>query len=217
MTKPAASETVRVIVADDHTLVRAGICRLLEGTPGVAVVGEASNADEALQLVDQHHPDVALIDLAMPGRSGLDLIGDLRARFPRTAVVVMSMHTELGYVRTSLERGASAYIVKDAAPAELEQALHAARHGQTFVSPPIAAQMLSAFVGRSKNSLDALSPRQREILHHIAKGEATKEIAAALGISVKTVETHRARMMDLLGIKRSSELLRFALQHNLNM
>jgi DNA-binding NarL/FixJ family response regulator len=209
---------MRVLLADDHTLVRAGIRRLVESIDGAEVVAEAKDGRETLALVDQHRPDVALVDLAMPGGSGFDLIAELHERFPQTAIVVMSMHADLGYVRTALERGASGFVVKDAAPDELEQALRAARAGEAFLSRQISAQMLGTFLGRSKPSgLAALTPRQREVLQLLAQGRSTKEIAGELGVSIKTVETHRARMMELLDLKKAADLVRFAVRHNLDV
>ncbi len=207
---------MRVLLADDHTLVRAGIRRLIEASPDIEVVAEAQNGQEVLDLVAMHRPDVALVDLAMPGKTGFDVLLEVRAQFPDLAVVIMSMHTDLSYVRTALDRGALGFVVKDAAPAELELALRAAHSGQTFLSPKVSSRMVNALVRREAPAgMEALSPRQREILALLGRGRATKEIAAELGISVKTVETHRARMMEVLGIRRGNELLRYAMQHSI--
>lgn len=210
---------MRVLLADDHTLVRAGIRRLLESQPDIEVVAEAQDGQECLDLSAIHRPDVALVDLAMPGKNGLDVILDMRRLFPETAIVMMSMHADPAYVRTALERGALGFVVKEAAPAELEIALRAALRGDTFLSPKVSSRMLGGPAGNrapGAQDIDALPPRQREILRLLAQGKVTKEIAALLGISVKTVETHRARMMETLGIRRSSELLRFAVQRALD-
>jgi len=210
---------MRVLLADDHTLVRAGIRRLLEAQPDIEVVAEAQDGQECLDLTAIHRPDLALVDLAMPGKNGLDVLIDMRRLFPDTAIVMMSMHADPAYVRTALERGALGFVVKEAAPAELEIALRAALRGETFLSPKISARMLGHGPARAApgaQDIEALPPRQREILRLLAQGKVTKEIAALLGISVKTVETHRARMMETLGIRRSSELLRFAVQRALD-
>lgn len=210
---------MRVLLADDHTLVRAGIRRLLESQPDIEVVAEAQDGQECLDLSAIHRPDVALVDLAMPGKNGLDVILDMRRLFPETAIVMMSMHADPAYVRTALERGALGFVVKEAAPAELEIALRAALRGDTFLSPKVSSRMLGGPAGNRSpgaQDIDALPPRQREILRLLAQGKVTKEIAAMLGISVKTVETHRARMMETLGIRRSTELLRFAVQRALD-
>jgi len=207
---------VRVLLADDHTLVRAGIRRLVESSAGVEVVAEAQNGDEAIEKAALTLPDVAVIDLEMPGRNGLDVAAVLQQRFPEIAVVIMSMHDDAAHVRAALECGVRAYIVKEAAPAELEIALRAAHAGQTFLSPKISARVLDPMVGRKPAAgVDGLSPRQRQILNLLGQGRANKEIAAELAISVKTVETHRARMMEVLGLRRSGELLRYAMKHSL--
>lgn len=208
---------MRVLLADDHTLVRAGIRRLLEGLTDVEAVEEAQDASQALQIAQRWQPEVAFLDIAMPGRSGLDVLPEFRQLAPATAVVMMSMHADLAYVRSALERGARGFVVKDSAPAELELALRAAMAGETFLSPRLSSRMMGLNgTGNVRNDLDALSPRQSEILRLMAKGRGTKEIAADLGISVKTVETHRARMMEALGIRRANDLLRFAVQRGLS-
>jgi DNA-binding NarL/FixJ family response regulator len=207
---------VRVLLADDHTLVRAGIRRLIESQPDIEVVAEARDGYEALELAALKRPEVALIDLEMPGKGGLEVAAELHERFPEIAVVIMSMHDDPVYVRAALDRGALGFIVKEAAPAELEIALRAAAAGQTFLSPKVSARMLApATQKKADTGIDALSPRQHEILTLLGEGKATKEIAAALDISVKTVETHRARMMEVLGVRRSGELLRLAMKHSL--
>lgn len=208
---------MRVLLADDHTLVRAGIRRLLEGVAGVEAVDEAQDASEALLMAQRLQPEVAFLDIAMPGRSGLDVLPELRALAPATSVVMMSMHADLAYVRSALERGARGFVVKDSAPAELELALRAVLAGETFLSPRLSSRMMGLNgAGSLRSDLDALSPRQSEILRLMAKGRGTKEIASDLGISVKTVETHRARMMEALGIRRANDLLRFAVQRGLS-
>jgi len=205
---------VRVLIVDDHTLVRAGLCRLLQGFAGVEVAAEASNAEQALELALQHHPDVVLLDLSLPGRSGLEALSDIRTRLPRARVVMMSMHDDTQHVRDALDRGAAGFVVKDAAPQELELALHAACSGQVFLSPQVSARMLAPAQGRERpTGIAALSPRQRQILRRLGNGQSTKEIAADLGISAKTVETHRARMMEALGCRRANDLLLLAARH----
>ncbi len=205
---------VRVLIVDDHTLVRAGLCRLLQTFGGVLVVGEASNADQALELAVQHHPEVVLMDLSLPGRSGLEALSDIRRRVPQARVVMMSMHDDTAHVRDALDRGAVGFVVKDAAPQELEVALRAAHSGQVFLSPQISTRMLAPMLGRERpTGIAALSPRQRQILRQLGNGRTTKEIAAELGISVKTVETHRARMMEALGCRRANDLLLLAVRH----
>lgn len=212
---------IRVLICDDHTLVRAGLRRLLDSFEGIQVVAEASSANEAVLRAKQVLPQVALLDISMPNRSGIEALAELRQSCPGVGVVIMSMHDDAVHVRESLKRGASGFVVKDAAPTELEIAVHAAAVGRTYLSPRVsAAQLLH---GRDMHSpkrhqagelIEALPRRQREILDALGAGHTTKQIAADLGISVKTVETHRARMMESLGCRNASELLRVAVRHH---
>jgi DNA-binding NarL/FixJ family response regulator len=209
---------VRVLLADDHTLVRAGIRRIIEGFPEMEVVAEARDGREAIDMVALHRPDIAIVDLSMPVQDGFAVTRQIRAQYPGTAVVIMSMHTDTGYVRQAMSAGALGFVVKEAAPAELELALHAAANGQTFLSPKVSGRMMNAMLRRDPNDrLADLSPRQREILVRLARGQSTKEIAADLSISVKTVETHRARMMETLGMRRGTDLVRFAIENRLEI
>lgn len=204
---------VRVLICDDHTLVRAGLRRLVDSFDDVEVVGEASNADEAVQRTKQMLPDVVLLDVSMPGRSGFDALVELRQSQPDTAVVIMSMHDDSLHVREAMQRGASGFVVKEAAPAELEVAIRAAAAGRTFLSPQVfASQLQQPGMRKSLGDIDRLSRRQREILDALGAGRTTKQIAADLGLSVKTVETHRSRMMETLGCRNSVELLRMAMR-----
>ncbi len=206
---------MRVIIVDDHTLVRAGISRLLQTFADIDVVAEASTAQQAVDAAILHRPDVVLMDLSLPGRSGLDAMTDVLRATPGTRVVMMSMHDDLLHVRDALDRGATGFVVKDAAPQELELALRAAIAGQVFLSPQISSRMIAPMLGRDKPvGVAALPPRQREILREIGRGQSNKEIAAALGISIKTVETHRARMMETLGCRRANDLVLLAARHH---
>lgn len=209
---------MRVLLADDHTLVRAGIRRIIEAFPDMEVVAEAGDGREAVDLVALHRPDVAIVDLSMPVQDGFAVTRQIRAQYPGTAVVIMSMHTDTGYVRQAMNCGALGFVVKEAAPAELELALHAAVVGQTFLSPKVSGRMMNAVLRREPGDrLGELSPRQREILARLGRGQSTKEIAADLEISVKTVETHRARMMETLGMRRGIDLVRFAIENRLEI
>lgn len=206
---------MRVLIVDDHTLVRAGISRLLQTFADIDVVAEASTAQQAVDLAILHRPDVVLMDLSLPGRSGLDALTDVLHATPGTRVVMMSMHDDPLHVRDALDRGATGFVVKDAAPQELELALRAAIAGQVFLSPQISSRMIAPMLGREKPvGIAALPPRQREILRQIGRGQSNKEIAAALGISIKTVETHRARMMETLGCRRANDLVLLAARHH---
>ena len=208
---------MRVLIVDDHTLVRAGLGRLLQSFVNVDVVGEASNADQAVDLAEFHRPDLVLMDLSLPGRTGLEALSAILERLPQTRVVMMSMHDDPMLVRDALDRGAAGFVLKDAAPMELELALRAAMSGELFLSPRISSRMIAPLIGRGRaekpQGVAGLPPRQREILARLGRGQSSKEIAAELGISVKTVETHRARMMETLGLRRASELVLLAARH----
>jgi DNA-binding NarL/FixJ family response regulator len=204
---------LRVLICDDHTLIRAGLRRLLEAFDGVEVVGEAANADEVVIRTRDVVPDVVLLDLSMPGRNGFEALDELRRVAPDTAVVIMSMHDDTAHVREALARGARGFVVKEAAPAELEIALRAAFAGRVFLSPQVSAATLADVAARPRRGDPAdLPPRQREILAALGAGRTTKQIAADLGLSVKTVETHRARLMEALGCRNAVELVRAAVQ-----
>jgi DNA-binding NarL/FixJ family response regulator len=209
---------LRVLICDDHTLVRAGLRRLLDAFDGIEVVGEASSADEAVLRSQQLLPHIVLLDLSMPGRSGFDALVELRKTCPETAVVIMSMHDDALHVREALTRGALGFVVKDAAPAELEIAIRAAATGRTFLSPQVSAPQLQGYrngkAGGRDGEVESLPRRQREILNALGAGRTTKQIAGDLGISIKTVETHRSRMMEALGCRNASELLRVAMRHH---
>ena len=206
---------LRVLLCDDHTLIRAGLRRLVESFDGIEVVAEAASADEAVMRAREHVPHVVLLDLSMPGRNGFDALEELRRVCPDTAVVIMSMHDDVGHVREALSLGASGFVVKEAAPAELEIALRAAHAGRIYLSPQVSAPMLGDGAnGRARRGAEGanLSPRQREILGALGAGRTSKQIAADLGISIKTVETHRARLMESLGCRNAVELVRAAVQ-----
>ncbi len=205
---------LRVLICDDHTLVRAGLRRLLESFADIEVVAEASSADEAVLRTREALPHIVLLDLSMPGRSGFDALAELRRTAPDSAVVIMSMHDDALHVREALARGAMGFVVKEAAPAELEIAIRAAAAGRTYLSPQVSAPQLQGYRNgaRGEGNPDALPRRQREILQALGAGRTTKQIAGDLGISVKTVETHRARIMEALGCRNAGELLRVALR-----
>lgn len=206
---------VRVLIVDDHNLVRAGIGRLLQAIHDVDLVAEASNAQQAIDLAAIHRPDIVLLDLSLPGINGLDAIRPLKAAAPGVQIVMMSMHNDPAHVRTALDHGCAGFLVKEAAPMELELALRAAAASQIFLSPQISSKMLAPLLRRTRNAegIDALPPRQHEILKHLGRGMSNKEIATLIGISVKTVETHRARMMEALGCRRGNDLLLLAARH----
>ena len=212
---------IKVLLADDHTLVRAGLRTLIEGFEGFRVVAETSDGREAVRLIRQLQPDIALIDISMPGLNGLDATALISRETPDTRVVILSMHTAETYVLEALRAGAAGYVVKDAAVDEMERALRAVQKGERWLSPSVSRHLLDEYLRLVRgqpiagSGMEALTPRQREILQLIAEGHSTREIADRLAISIKTVETHRAQIMERLSIRDVAGLTRFALRAGL--
>lgn len=206
---------IRVLLADDHTLVRAGLRGLLQGISGVEVVGEAEDGHEAVQLATQLQPDVVLLDIGMPGLNGLDAAAQLLKADSRTRVLILSMHTAEEYVLRALRAGCAGYLLKRSAVTELEIAVRAVARGETYLSPTVSKKVVDDYVGRTGGSadpLEALTPRQREILQLVAEGHTSKEIADRLQLSFKTVEAHRAQIMERLNLEDVTGLVRFAVR-----
>ena len=212
-----SQDVIRVLVADDHGVVREGIRHVLEGEAGFEVIGEAANGADAMVLAESLRPDVVVLDISMPGESGLALAAKLRERVPDTRVLILSMHDHPEYVLESVRAGAHGYLLKETAATELSRAIRAVEEGAAFYSPPIARQLSDAVrseLARERRSSDlgTLTPREREVLRGIAQGQTNKEIATALGISHRTVETHRESLMRKLRIRTVAGLTRFALE-----
>jgi DNA-binding NarL/FixJ family response regulator len=208
MTKP-----IRVLVADDHMIVRTGIRHVLESEPGFEVVGEAASGTEALSLAAKLRPDVVVLDISMPDVSGLELAARLRST-GGARVLILSMHNNAEYVLESVRAGAHGYLLKDTAATELRTAIRAVCQGESYFSPPVASRLSAAVRGEHDapaTGLDQLTGREREVLLGIAHGRTNKEIATELGISHRTVETHRESLMRKLQIRTVAELTRFAL------
>jgi DNA-binding NarL/FixJ family response regulator len=213
---------IRVLIADDHNLVRAGIRSLLETVPEIQVVGEASNGREALQMIEVQKPDVVLMDIAMSELNGLEATSRVAGDFPQVRVIILSMHANEEYVWQALRAGAAGYLLKDAGTSELELAIKAVARGETYLSPPISKQVIADYVqriggegekgGMPLSEMERLTIRQREILRLIARGHTTQDIAQTLNISVKTVETHRSQLMERLGIHDIAGLVRYAIR-----
>lgn len=204
---------IRILLADDHALVRAGMKSLVESTEAFEVVGEASNGREAVRLARTLEPDVALLDIAMPELNGLDAARRLAAECPQVRVLILSMHTDPGYVREALQAGTAGYLLKEASVEELELAIRAALRGERYLDPRVSKQVIDGYVrGLDAPEGKALTPRQREILQLIAEGRSTREIAERLHLSVKTVEAHRAQIMDRLDIRDVAGLTRYAIR-----
>jgi DNA-binding NarL/FixJ family response regulator len=212
---------IRVLLADDHALVRAGIRALLQNLAGIEVVGEADDGREALRLIDELRPDVVLMDIAMPGLNGLEAAARVAKEFPDVRVIMLSMHANEEYVLQALRSGAAGYLLKGARTAELELAVTAVARGETYLSPAASKHVVLGYVqrtgegaggGSEPRPAERLTPRQREILQLIAEGATTKAIGQQLSISVKTVEMHRAQLMERLGIHDVAGLVRYAIR-----
>lgn len=209
---------LRVVLADDHILVRAGLRKLLELTPDLEIVGEADDGLAVLALVDQLQPDLVLMDIAMPKLNGLEATKHLLKAWPATKVLILSMHQNEEYVRQALRYGAMGYLLKDAAPLELDLAIKAIQRGETWLSPSMTKGTLVDYVQHLRGDAPPegqLTPRQREVLLLIAQGLSTKGIAQRLDLSVKTVDTHRSQLMKQLDIHDVAGLVRYALRTGL--
>lgn len=218
MKGPGTIKPVRVLLVEDHALVRAGIRALLEDLGGIQVVGEAGDGHEAWRLIEARRPDVILMDIAMPGLNGLEAAARVVKEFPDIRVIMVSMYSNEEYVLKALRMGASGYLLKDAGANELEIALKAVARGNIYLSPAVSKHVIKEYierVGGTAASLEPLTPRQREILQLIAEGRTSKEIAQEMGLSVKTVETHRANLMQRLDIHDVAGLVRYAIRMGL--
>jgi DNA-binding NarL/FixJ family response regulator len=206
------TSTIRVELCDDHALVRAGLRRLLEATPGVTVVSEAATADEAVEQAGANQPDVLLLDVVMPGRSGIEALHELAEVAPRTRVLVLSVQDDPAYVRQAFAAGADGYMLKEAAESELVPAIRDVAKGHPYLHPLLGARLADVEPSTKTSAHHrTLSERERDVLHLLALGHTNKEIAKLLFISVRTAETHRARIMEKLGLRTRAELVRYAL------
>jgi DNA-binding NarL/FixJ family response regulator len=210
-------KSLRILLADDHALVRAGIRELVQKIPGTEVVGEASSGRQALELTGSLAPDLVLLDIGMKELNGLEVAARIAHDFPAVKTLILSMHNNEEYVLRALRAGAGGYMLKDSAIAELRLAIESVRAGKTYLSPSISRSAIDSYLNRTSSpgkstSLDQLTPRQREILQLIAEGRSTKEIAGDLKLSAKTVEAHRAQLMERLDIYDVASLVRYALR-----
>ena len=218
MTAVPSTKLIRVLLADNHTLVRAGLRALLQNIEGIQVVAEAGDGREALRLIAVHQPDLVLMDIAMPEMNGLEATAHVVKEFPQVRVMILSMHANEEYVLQALRSGAMGYVLKDAGISELELAVRAIVRGETYLSPAVSKHVVADYVRRvssEPSSLEQLTSRQREILQLIAEGRTTKEIADLLYVSVKTVETHRLQLMKRLNIHDIAGLVRCAIRMGL--
>ena len=208
---------IRVLLADDHTLIRAGLRMVVDAQSDLTVVGEANDGREAVAMAARLKTDAVVMDIGMPSLNGIEACRQIRAALPDTQIVMLSMHSDEGYVLRALKAGAKAYLLKDSAEADLARAIRAAAAGKSFFSPAVGQVLLQDYMRRlqrtgAEDSYELLSPREREILQLVAEGKSSKDIANLLGLSVYTVETHRARVMQKLHLRGIPELILYAVR-----
>jgi two-component system, NarL family, response regulator NreC len=208
----AALPVIRVVIADDHAIVRRGLRMLLDGEGGFEVVAEAGDAEAARRYVHGHHPDVLVLDIQMPGGSSLEMVPVIRAESPQTQIVVLTMQDEAAYARQAMRAGVLGYVLKEAADDELIEAVRRAAAGETYLNPRLGARVAAE---PPPGPPDGLSHREVEVLELIALGHTNTEVAGALYVSVRTVEAHRAHIQQKLTLRSRSELVRYALDHGL--
>jgi len=212
-----APRRIRILLADDHTVLRSGLRALLSAQADLEVAGEAADGGEALRLAQTIKPDVVVMDIGMPGVSGIDATARIRRELPSTKVLILSMHDDQGYLRQALRAGASGYVLKKAADTELLAAIRAAARGEVFLDPSLAKGFVEDVVlpKAQEPDIPMLSDREREVLRLLARGHTNQQVADRLCIGVKSVETYKARLMEKLGLKGRAELVRYALTHGL--
>ena len=220
MTAPSKDKQIRVLLAEDHTLVRQGFRRILEDDPRITVVGEARTGIEAIEQCKELKPDVVVMDLSMPELGGLEATAEVLKANPQIKIVILSMYSNEAYVRKAFELGAKGYILKNAIEVDLTRAVMALAEGQAYFSPGISHIVLESmkagtFQGTSQDPYERLTLREKEVLQLIAQGKSNKEIATLLNISVNTVAVHRARVMETLDLHRTAELVLFAVKKGL--
>ncbi|HYN81723.1 MAG TPA: response regulator transcription factor [Gemmatimonadaceae bacterium] len=213
-------DMIRVLIVDDHAVVREGIRHVLSSDPDFEVVGEAAGGELGVTLAESLKPDVVILDLSMPDLPGLEAARRIRAQLPRTALLVLSIHDHQEYVLRSIEAGAQGYLRKDSSPRELRNAIRAVYEGSTFFSAPVARHVSVAIGKRAPEETpgtrgDTLTPRERSVLVEIAHGRTNKEIAGTLGVSVRTIESHRESLLKKLGVRGTAGLTRFAIEAGL--
>lgn len=206
---------IKILLADDHALVRQGLRFILEAQNDMEIVGQAGNGNEAVEMAEKLKPDVVIMDVAMPGLNGVEATRRLSGSLPRTRVLALSMHKDSVYVREILRAGARGYLLKDSGDADLVAAVRAVAKGEGYISPAVSDAVLSDYRKHVTDPLDLLTSREREVLQLIAEGKTNKEIATDLNLSVYTVEAHRGRIMEKLNLHSTGELVRFALRNGL--
>ena len=202
---------IRVIIADDHQIVREGLRAILERA-GLEVLGEAANGHEAIELAQKTHPDIAVVDYAMPLLNGIDAAREILKVAPRTRTILLTMYTEDQYVLRAVQAGLKGFVVKSQASADLVQAIREVKSGSVYLSPGISATVIQAYLSKSALPEEPLTPRERQVLQLIAEGKSTKEVANVLALSYKTAESHRTRIMKKLDIHETATLVRYAVR-----
>lgn len=212
----------RIVLADDHQVVRLGLRTLLESQPGFTVVAEAGDGLQAVQQVKDHQPDVLVLDLMMPGMTGMEVCREVMRKFPETRIVILSMYNSEAYIADTFSSGAIAYVLKQSTTQDLAEAIHSVSRGERYLSPSLSEQAVEIYLQYlqqategTKDPLSSLTPRENQVLHLAALGSTNTEIADQLQISRRTVETHRANMMHKLGLNSHLDLLRFAMEKNI--
>jgi two-component system response regulator NreC len=205
---------IQVLLADDHQIVRQGLKGILE-REGFKVVGDAADGREAIRIAESVQPDVAILDLAMPQLNGLDAAREILRSSPRTKAILLTMHTEDAYVLEALRAGVTGYVLKTQAAGDLVQAIREVIRGAIYLSPGVSRAVVDAYRAKSELPPDPLSPREREVLQLVAEGKTTKQVAAVLGVSVKTAESHRTRIMEKLDIHETANLVRYAIRRGI--
>jgi two-component system response regulator NreC len=211
-----SSQSLKILLADDHTIVRQGLKLILSAQPDLEVVGEAANGREAVELVQKLKPDVVLMDVAMPELNGIEATRRMMEVNSRVKILVLSMHKESVYVREILKAGARGYILKDAIDSELLNAVRSVARGDGYISPAVSGALLSDYRKDVTDPADLLTKREREVLQLIAEGKTNKEIATRLNLSVYTVDSHRGKIMEKLNLHSTGELVRFAIKNGLS-
>lgn len=206
---------IRILLADDHVIVRQGFRMILAAQPDMEILGEASNGREAVELAERLRPDVVVMDVAMPELNGIEATRRMVTAAPRARVLALSMHKDSVYVREILKAGARGYLLKDAFDRDLLAAVRAVARGEGYLSPAVSDAVLNDYRRHVTDPLDLLTSREREVLQMIAEGKTNKEVATTLGLSVYTVDAHRGRIMEKLNVHSASELVRVALRHGL--
>jgi DNA-binding NarL/FixJ family response regulator len=209
---------ISVLVGDDHSIVREGVRRLIEGESDIDVCAEAADGREVLEKIEKHRPHVLILDITMPQLSGLETLERVRSNHPDIKTILLSVHADPRMIQSAVTLGVDGYVLKNARPSEILSAIRAVTNGGSYFSPPVAREIVAQIReprAATDQPFSLLSSREREVLHHIADGLSAKEIGTVLSISTKTVETHRTNLMRKLGVRKATELVRYAVRHGL--